>query len=137
MVKKNNVPFIIWVIIVFGLSTYNCENQTGDKVYTGLTGAYSCQENSVYSGYKKYIIEIDKVKSQEDLFIISNFHNQGNIEFLYATYKNDSIFIENQVISGLFINGKGSVNQNFNNIEIFYHTDDGNTEMEYFAVYSR
>ncbi len=134
--KRKYFNFICFAIILL-LSLSSCETNTESKIYPDLVGAYSCQENSTYSGYKKFLVEIDKVKSQDNLYIISNFNNQSSVEFLYATLNNDSLIIENQVISGVFINGKGIVNKDFNNIEWFYITDDGNIELEFFAIFSR
>ncbi len=115
----------------------SCEQDNNAVVYTKLAGIYSCEESSPYSGYKKYIVEIDKVSSQDNVYIISNFHNQGYAEFLYANLRNDSLYIENQVISGLFINGKGKVNEKLNEIEFHYTTDDGSLELDYYALFSR
>ena len=75
--------------------------------------------------------------SQDNVYIISNFHDQGYADFIYANLLNDSIIIENQVISNLFINGKGIVNNPLNEIKLIYTVDDGNQEIEYFAVYKR
>jgi hypothetical protein len=116
----------------------SCEKNGEDIIYTKLDGIYSCEETSLYSAeYKKYLVEIDKVSSAEDQYIISNFRNQGDTEFLFVQYRNDSIYIENQVIAGLFINGKGTVNNDLNKIELSYFADDGSLEIQYFAIFSR
>lgn len=139
MKKKSKITslLVLFSINLFFLFFNSCEVNPGVNVYSNLSGAYSCQESSPYSGYRKYIIEIDKVNSQDDLYIISNFHNQGTGEFIYANYRNDSICIENQNITGLFISGKGKVNESFNNIQFNYVTNDGNIELKFFALYSR
>lgn len=136
MKKMNNYIFVfVWLIITITFSS--CETFKNGNLYSSLTGAYTCEETSAYDGYKKYLAEIDEVSSQDQLFIISNFHNQGQSEFIYVTMIGDSLFIENQLINGLFINGKGSVNKDFNKITLKYKTDDGNIEINYIARYSR
>ena len=135
ILKINNNPFLNVLISIIILSS--CETFRDGDVYSSLCGAYTCEETSAYEGYKKYIVEIDKVSSQDQLFIISNFHNQGLSEFIYASMIGDSLFIEDQLINGLFINGKGSVNADYNEIKLNYKTDDGNLEINYFARYTR
>ena len=109
---RTNSLFLLPFLFLF----ISCEPEKTDKIYTSLEGIYSCEENSAYYGQKKYIIEIDEVSSQDNVFIISNFHDQGYAEFIYANLRNDSIFIQNQVISNLFVNGKGLINNQLNEI---------------------
>ena len=126
------------VLLFFPLFFLSCEEEKTEKDYSSLEGVYSCEENSPYTGYRKYIVEIDKVASQNNVFIISNFHNQGHADFIYVNLLNDSLLlIENQVISNLFINGEGIVNDALSEIQLIYNVDDGNQEIEYFATYKR
>ncbi len=125
------------ILILFSFFLLSCERENQDRVYTKIDGVYSCEESSAHSGYRKYIVEIDEVSSQENSFIISNFHNQGNTQFLFANVEGDSLSIENQVIGNLFVNGEGIVGDDFRRIEILYTTDDGRIELDYFVVFSR
>ncbi len=113
----------------------SCEEE--EINYNDIKGVYTCTEASSHSGYRNYIVEIDKVNNQDDLYIILNFHNTGVNEFIYAEYRNDSIYIENQVISTFFVNGKGKVFSDFKRMEILYETDDGVVELEYQVVFER
>lgn len=131
--KWKTCSFLLFLLF-FSVS---CEQEKAEKTYTSLEGVFSCEENSTYGGYRKYIVEIDEVTAQDHVYIISNFHNQGHAEFIYANLRNDSIFIENQLISNLFISGKGIVNDPLNEIKLVYIVDDGNQEIEYFALYKR
>ena len=134
--RKWKIYSFVFLLVIFSL--VSCEEEKADKTYTGLEGVFSCEENSPYTGYRKYITEIDKVTGQDNVFIISNFHNQGHAEFIYVNLQHDSVLlIENQVISNLFINGEGVVNDRFNEIKLIYNVDDGNQEIEYFAIYKR
>lgn len=126
------------ILLIFLTTIGGCEKKGEDIIYTKLDGIFSCEETSLYTAeYRKYLVEIDKVNSAEDQYIISNFHNQGDTEFLFVENRNDTLYIENQVISGIFINGKGVVNKDFNKIEFSYNADDGSLEIPYFAVFSR
>lgn len=128
-------PFITFIFISIFL--YRCDTGNDNKVYQDITGAYTCEETSPYTGLHKYIIEIDRVKNKDNLIIISNFHNQGDSEFIYATLAGDSLSLNNQIINGLFINGSGEVNPEFNRIELNYTVNDGNEVRPFTAVYSR
>ncbi len=134
--NKNNIftPILIYLFIIL-LSA--CEKDNGERTWTKIDGIYTCEESSPHAGYKKYIVEIDKVRGQENTYIITNFHNAGNLEFLFMNLQNDSLKIENQVIGSLFINGKGKISENFDQIEIEYTADDGQRELDFFAVYTR
>jgi hypothetical protein len=119
------------------LAPLSCENENQEVIYRGIAGIYSCQETSAHSGMRKYIVEIDRVREKEDLFIISNFHNAGENEFLYAEFDHDTLRIENQVISHLSVNGHGMVSEGFRIIDLRYKTDDGITILDYSATFTR
>jgi len=135
---RNKISAIIKSLILCFLSfNYSCDSENKNREYIHLDGVYTCEESSPHSGYKKYIVEIDRVYSQVNTYIISNFHNQGDADFLFSTYRNDSLIIENQVINGLFINGKATVSKSLDEIEFFYTTNDGRLELDYYALFSR
>ncbi len=135
MNKNNFFPPLSVCLFIILLS--GCEKENGERTWTKIDGIYTCEESSPHAGYKKYIVEIDKVHGQENTYIITNFHNQGNLEFLFMSLQNDSLIIENQVIGSLFINGKGKISESFDQIEIEYTADDGQRELDYFGVYTR
>ncbi len=124
--------FAACAVIIFA-----CEKQEKGKIYETPQGAWTAEMTSTQSVYTKYLVEIDKVKSSDDLYIISNFNNQGISEFLYANLRGDSLFIENQSISGIFINGKGRFNEEFNRLSLTYSADDGSVEIVYYGIYTR
>ena len=105
--------------------------------YTSIEGFYSCNEGSASSGYRKYIVEIDKYKQADNTYVIFNFHNMGDNEFVHAEYVNDTLYINNDVIGTLFVEGKGSVSEDFKTIQLHYLTDDGVVVLDYFASYER
>jgi hypothetical protein len=124
---------------VFGLliGLISCEPTETPADYTSIAGVYTCQETSPHAGIRRYVVELNRVSGSDDLYIITNFHNAGEIEFLYAEKDGDSILINNQVISGLVVNGSGSIGEDFRVIDLYYETDDALTLLDYYARYSR
>lgn len=134
MGKSTRNSILITCIAFLGLAS-SCEEK--EIEYTGIKGVYSCVEVSSHSGYRNYIVEIEKVNNQDGLYIILNFHNAGTNEFIYAEYRNDSIFMNDQVIGTFFVSGSGKVYSDFKRMEISYKTDDGVVELDYQAVFER
>lgn len=134
MEKYTRNSFLIICIAFLSIAS-SCEEK--EITYTGIKGIYSCVEVSSHSGYRNYIVEIDKVNNQDGLYIILNFHNAGTNEFIYAEYRNDSIFVNDQVIGTFFVSGSGKVYSDFRQIEMSYQTDDGVVELDYQAVFER
>jgi hypothetical protein len=115
------------------LFTASCNDKRDDVVFTSLTGVYECHENSVHSGFRSYLVEMDKVTGQDHLYIILNFHNSGDNEFIFALVDNDTLRIDNQLINSMFVSGKGKISDDLRTIELFYITDDGRTQLEFFS----
>lgn len=130
---KNKPVFTAWLLAILLTS---CDEKP-EVVYTRVDGVYTCSEESVHLGYRKYIIEIDRVGETGDQYIISNFHNSGQSEFLYCMIRNDSLVIADQVIGNLFVNGRGTISEDYREIEVFYFVDDGVVELDYNAHFER
>jgi hypothetical protein len=135
MAKKMKIKALYILVLPF-LFASSCEDPPVVD-YTSIEGFYSCNESSSHSGYRNYIVEIDEVNSQENTYIIANFHNLGDNDFLYAEYLNDTLYIKNQVINTIFVNGKGKVSDDFKQVNLYYETDDGVVELDYYATYQR
>lgn len=116
---------------------FSCERPETPADFTSVAGVYTCQETSPHSGVRRYVVEIDRVRDRDDLYIISNFHNAGENEFIYVELSGDSVLINSQAIAGLIINGRGTVGEEFRIIDLYYETDDAVTLLDYYARYSR
>jgi hypothetical protein len=127
-------PWRVFVLILLALS---CQPEEPPREYTSLDGAWSCQESSAYAGIRKYLVEVDRVSGEEGLYIISNFHNMGENEFLFASLSGDSIRIFSQTIGELRVTGKGTFESDFRLFKLLYTTDDGTTMLEFLAQYTR
>lgn len=126
----------ILLLLLLTLFFYSCEEKPV-LTPTSIEGFYTCNESSAHTGYRKYLVEIDKVNTQDNLYIIANFHNLGDNEFLYAEYTGDTLYIRNQVIGSYFVTGKGKVFEDFKKIDLEYVTDDGLLQLDYYAAYER
>jgi len=135
MVKRFTSSFFI--ITFWWICTGTSCESSQEGVATSVTGVYSCQESSIQSGTRKYLVEIDNIKNREAQYIISNFHNLGTNEFLYSELQGDTLRIINQVLGSLRISGKGWVSPDFRTIRFYYESDDGLNIYDYYAVYSR
>ena len=133
---KRSINLLSYLILAVACGT-SCEQGNDDVVLTDLTGIFSCQESSPHSGIRKYLVEIDKVAHSENRYIISNFHNMGENEFIYADYQRDTLWILNQAISELSVDGAGPVERDYRSIYLYYTTDDGITVYDYYVNYTR
>ncbi len=122
VMKLSRIHLLLWVTALLVIS---CVKDQDPIAPEDITGVYSCEEISSHGGIKEYIVEIDRVKDADELYIISNFHNQGENEFLFAEYSKDTLWISNQAILQLSVNGKGPVDSDFRSIFLTYTTDDG------------
>jgi hypothetical protein len=127
--------FLMTTLLVGVCTSCNETGPSGD--YTSIEGVYTCQESSPHAGLRQYPFEIDKVNDSENLYIIVNFHNKGESEFLYAELDIDTLRITNQVISNIRVDGFGLVDKEFRSIQINYLTDDGTALLDYYSSYSR
>ena len=121
------------LLVLLMIFNPSCNDKSDDIVFTSLSGVYKCQENSVHSGFRSYLVEIDNVKGQDNLYIILNFHNSGDNEFIYAIKDNDTLRFDNQLINNLFISGKGKISDDLRNLDLFYLTYDGQTQLEFYS----
>ncbi len=108
-----------------------------ENVYTNIEGVYTCNERSAHDGIRNFLVEIDKVQAEQNLYIIDNFHNLGDNQFIRAELVGDTLFINNQIIENLTVNGRGAVSSDFKQIEFTYITYDRFVELDYYATFQR
>jgi len=126
---------LVAVISFLVLLACSCEQE--EKSYNSITGPWRCEENHPVKGFTTYLVEIDSVKRETDLYLISNFYNSDYNEFVFAQLSGNEITINNQVITSLFVNGTGTVNDDFTLIDWEYEIDDGIQEINVYARYTR
>lgn len=136
MIKAGRLGRWFLIIPLLGSMCISCD-ETGTGNYTSIEGVYSCQESSPHAGMRQYPVEIDKVKDSENLYIIVNFHNKGQSEFLYAELDIDTLRISNQVIQNIRVDGQGFIEEEYRSIQLNYLTDDGAAILDYYSAYTR
>jgi hypothetical protein len=128
-----------WLFVLAGipLLMFACDRNNEPLDYSSIVGIYTCNESSVHAGLRQYPVEIEKVHDAENRYIIVNFHNKGENEFLFSELTRDTLRINNQAISDISVNGKGMVASDFRSIQLNYVTDDGTTILDYYATFTR
>jgi hypothetical protein len=132
MKMKNKIILLLLPLLLAA----SCEERP-ENVYSNIEGVYTCNERSAHAGISNFLVEIDKVAGEQDLYIIDNFHNMGDNEFIRTELVGDTLFINNQIIGNLTVNGKGAVNSDFKRIEFTYITYNRILELDYFATFKR
>jgi len=129
---KNKIILLLLPLLLAA----SCEERP-ENVYSNIEGVYTCNERSAHAGIRNFLVEIDQVAGEQDLYIIDNFHNMGDNEFIRTELVGDTLFINNQIIGNLTVNGKGAVNSDFKRIEFTYITYNRILELDYFATFKR
>lgn len=139
--RKNDVSISLMkfyhVYILLLILVFSCENKDPGRTYENIEGAYRCEENHPVSGIRTYLVEIDRVKNETDLYLISNFYDAGYNEFLFARLSGKELMITDQIITGLIVNGTGQVRDDFKWIDWEYEVGDGITTQNMVARYTR
>jgi hypothetical protein len=136
MKKKYRIKASLLLLVPILLAA-SCEEKQA-TTYTTVEGLYVCNERSAHAGVHNYFVEIDKVSTQQNLYIIDNFHNAGENEFIYAELVADTLVINNQGFGNfLSVSGKGAVSGNFKSVEFSYYTFDGVVQLDYYATFER
>jgi hypothetical protein len=132
--RKISIRTILLILPL--LIAASCEDKP-ENVYTNIEGVYTCNERSAHAGIRNFLVEVDKVQAEQNLYIIDNFHNLGDNQFIRAQLVGDTLFINNQIIENLTVNGKGAVSSDFKQIEFTYITYDRFVELDYYATFQR
>jgi hypothetical protein len=100
-----------------------------------------CEEFNplIMGGSRRYIVDVERERTDTTKYVIFNFHNAGDDEFVRTTYKNKILTITEQPLGiGMTVrSGNGSASADFKRMDITYTIFDGMNEVEVNAVYSR
>ena len=105
--------------------------------YTSIVGSWHCSESTIY-GSKNYLVDIDRKRTDTTQFLLSNFYNQGDNEFIYAHLNGSTLTIsQQQIVNQIVKSGTGIVSSDFKTITFDCNIYDGSSEIKVHSVCSR
>ncbi len=134
----NKISFALVLTCICIVSS--CKNNE-PVLRTSIAGAWMCEEFNplIMGGSRRYIVDVERERTDTTKYVIFNFHNAGDDEFVRTTYKNKILTITEQPLGiGMTVrSGNGSASADFKRMDITYTIFDGMNEVEVNAVYSR
>ena len=109
------------------------------KVHSSIAGTWRCEETSSLNGTRTYLVDIDRTISDTTQYIITNFYNTGDTEFIKVKLKSNKLTITQQPTSNITVDPKlfsGSV-IDLTQIILSYTVRDGLSDVKVEATYSR
>ncbi len=95
--------------------------------YTSISGQWRCEENSLNNS-NAYIIDIEKSTSNNEMYAIYNFNNEGQEEKIFPILRNDTLIIEFQFIgsSTISVEGFGYISADKKTMQLQYQVTKNN-----------
>ncbi len=126
---------VIVLLLVFLLSC----GDNGPRVYTSISGAWRCQEINPFLGNRVYLVEIDRKASDTTQYVITNFYDSGDLEYIVVKLKNGQLTLAQQPTADLSVKSfTGTlVDTGFKRIELTYKVYDGLRDVSSEAVLTR
>lgn len=107
------------------------------KVHTSIAGTWRCEETSSLNGTRTYLIDIDQTKSDTTQYLISNFYNTGDTEFIKVKLKSNKLTITQQPTSNITVSSLSGTVIDLTQIMLSYTVRDGLNDIKIEASYSR
>ena len=107
------------------------------KVHTSIAGTWRCEETSSINGTRSYLIDIDRTISDTSQYIITNFYNSGDAEYIKVRLKNNKLTITQQPTSNLTVSSLSGTVIDLKQILMSYSVRDGLNDIKVEASYSR
>lgn len=128
---RNGFAYFILVLILC-----SCKRQPAE--YNTIEGAWRCEEYSLVSDNRIFLVEIDRSNIDQAQYLISNFHNVDINDFVHASLKGDVVTIPDQVFSSILVwKGTGKVSSDFRRIDFVYNISDLGSQYEVHAKFTR
>lgn len=109
---------ILLTIITFVLiSGSSCE--TDNEWGPGISGTWTCQEESLIRGYRQYKVNIERNNADTSVYRVFNFHNLGFEIEVYIKLA-DTVITFLPPSSEISISGTGKVNKAMSDIYLEY-----------------
>lgn len=107
------------------------------KVHTTIAGTWRCEETSSLNGTRTYLIDIDQTISDTTQYLISNFYNTGDVEYIKVKLKSNKLTITQQPTSNITVSGFSGTVIDLTKINLNYTVRDGLSDIKVEATYSR
>lgn len=131
MKKLNKVLLLSVFIVILGC------NSNKPETYTTISGLWKCEEIDELASVKIFHVDIDKVRSYDDAFIMSNFHNAGEETFIRVSVTGSKLILPNQYLQNILIEGEGNIGIEYKIITAEYSIEDGGRTANYIATFYR
>lgn len=122
------MKYRILAFLAISLVVISCEDEPVDPDFDlrdEYVGDWLCNENSSIYGNSSYTITIEKSDTNDTYIHISNFYNLGNGIAVSAEVFDNSLLIPAQNVGGNAIDGTGTSNADYTEINLTYSVDDG------------
>ena len=123
----NKIPFA-WLLLL----AFSCENE-GPAEFTSISGIWRCEEIDETAAVRIFNLDIDKVQSYDDTFLILNFHNAGESDYVRAYSTGDTLQIPLQGLKNFIVSGKGIIAPDFKLLTLDYVIYNNETTRHYSA----
>lgn len=128
---------VLFLFVVVALISCEKENK-----HTSLLGVWNCQEFPEQTAPRTYQVSISRNNFMSDAsnqYKISNFYQLGNAEdaevYFYQDSLTDELIIMPQTVRGTTFHGKGTVTEDFSEINWEYYANSGNINEKVIATY--
>jgi len=107
------------------------------KVHTTIAGTWRCEETSSLNGTRTYLVDIDQTISDTTQYLISNFYNTGDVEYIKVKLKSNKLTITQQPTSNITVSNFSGTVIGLTQINLSYTVRDGLSDVKVEATYSR
>lgn len=111
-------------------------DDNGPSTHSSIVGTWRCEEYTP-SGTRSYLVDIDRRVSDTTQYVVSNFHNTGDVEFVILKLKSNKLSLAENSTSNITVSALSGTVIDLTQININYKIYDGRTNTAVEAVYSR
>lgn len=126
------ISILFYIILSFTI--ISCSD--GSSNHTSISGSWRCEEYTG-SGTSTYLLDIDRLRSDTSQYMISNFYNMGDNEFIVVKLKNGKLSLTQQPTSSYTVKSFSGTVKDLENIALTYTIYDGQSDVLVNANYSR
>jgi len=119
---------IITVLIALSFFFVGCEKDKDE--YKSITGEWLVEDTGDLTNYRRYEVGIQRTQGDTSSFIITNFYRTGIGSETYVTVDGLNISINTQPVSNYIIQGSGTIEPDYKQINLEYEVNGGEVGYE-------